>query len=276
MLATIIRTPLGYRNYYRLARFLWIDARRDGVNSMSENGEFTLLKRVVESASQMNSVVMCDIGANVGAYSSELLGLASTNGMTNKLRLYMFEPNPSCRELISSRISSMNMAPAVSVVPAIMSNFSGSASFFITGETAGSSSLLVDLKSQNARKIEAPCVTLDDFCEEQNIDRIFFAKVDTEGNDMRVLEGAKGLLERGAIDFLQFEYNHRWILFRNYLKDVFDLVEPLGYRVAKVTPHGLEVYPKWHFELEVFWEGNYLIAKDFATLRLPLLKSAII
>ena len=93
---------------------------------------------------------------------------------------------------------------------------------------------------------------------------------------MRVLEGAKGLLERGAIDFLQFEYNHRWILFRNYLKDVFDLVEPLGYRVAKVTPHGLEVYPKWHFELEVFWEGNYLIAKDFAALGLPLLKSVIV
>ena len=118
-------------------------------------------------------------------------------------------------------------------------------------------------------------MTLETFCSEHNITRIVFAKVDTEGNDMRVLEGARDLLERGAIDFLQFEYNHRWILFRNYLKDVFDLVEPLGYRVAKVTPHGLEVYRHWHFELEVFWEGNYLVAKDFGVLGLPLITSAI-
>lgn len=275
MLASLIRLPLGSRNYYRLARFLWIDARRDGANSMSENGEFVLLKSIVTAAGKLDEVVVCDIGANVGDYSKKLLDFAGATGLIKKLKLYLFEPNPSCLELIKSRFAHMTDS-VVNVVPMIITNNSGSARFYVTGETAGTSSMRVDMRTQKATEIEASCITLDDYCRDQGITRLFFAKVDTEGNDMRVLEGAKGLLERGAIDFLQFEYNHRWILFRNYLKDVFDLVEPLGYQVAKVTPKGLEVYPRWHFELEVFWEGNYLIGKDFKPLKLPLLKSAIV
>jgi hypothetical protein len=45
---------------------------------------------------------------------------------------------------------------------------------------------------------------------------------------------------------------------RHLLKDVFDLVEPHGYRLGKLTRHGVESYPHWDPELETFIEGNYV------------------
>ena len=61
-------------------------------------------------------------------------------------------------------------------------------------------------------------------------------EIDTEGHDLRVIEGAKGLLTAGGIDVIQFEYNHRWIASRCFLRDVFQLMTPLEYRIGRVTP----------------------------------------
>jgi FkbM family methyltransferase len=47
--------------------------------------------------------------------------------------------------------------------------------------------------------------TLDDFTAAQGVDRIDFLKVDTEGYDLKVLEGAERLLRSGAVTFIQVE-----------------------------------------------------------------------
>ncbi|WOO42918.1 FkbM family methyltransferase [Rubellicoccus peritrichatus] len=276
LLSTVCLAFFGRKNYYRFARFLWIDARRDAANAMSSNGEFLLQQKIVNLAKSHQNPVMFDIGANVGAYSERFLLNAMSEGLAEQMKLYCFEPNPNCVAEIEKRFSKISNSSCATIIQQVITDKPGRISFYITGETAGSSSLRIDGKTQDATPIEVECVTLDAFCVEHRISNILFAKVDTEGNDMRVLEGAKQLLEEGRIQYLQFEYNHRWILFRNFLKDVFDLIEPMGYQVAKVTGKGLEVYPHWHFELEVFWEGNYLIGKDFAQLGLVELKSAIV
>jgi hypothetical protein len=76
-----------------------------------------------------------------------------------------------------------------------------------------------------------------------------------------VLRGAYELLREERIDVLQFEYNHRWIYSRAFLKDVFALVADLPYEVARITPDALETLPGWHFELERFFEANYLLVR---------------
>lgn len=242
---------------------------------MRSNGEFAVQSAVVRVGTGLTEPVFFDIGANVGECSANLLKKAREAGIGNSLRLFCFEPNPKCIAKIQERIAGFGNRRCVTIVPKIVTDEPGQASFFLTGETAGSSSLRIDDKTQRGTQIDAECITIDGFCSANGIDSVLFAKVDTEGNDMRVLDGATEMLRAGRICYLQFEYNHRWILFRNFLKDVFELVEPLGYKVAKVTSEGLEVYPRWHFELEVFWEGNYLIGRDFESLGLPLLESEV-
>ena len=47
--------------------------------------------------------------------------------------------------------------------------------------------------------------TLDQYCSRNNIPRIDFLKIDTEGLDLGVLHGSTSLISRGLISFIQCE-----------------------------------------------------------------------
>lgn len=275
ILSSVLCSALGRFHYYRLARFLWLDARRDGANRMAENGEFQLVSSIMQLAARESHPVFLDIGANIGGYSEYLLAQAASQSVTGA-RLLCFDPNPACAHAIRTRLASAIEAGQAMVLEEVITDTEKTKKFYITGEVAGTSSLRLIDEAQQAGEIEVACTTLDRLADRLHVERFFFVKVDTEGNDFLVLKGAAELLRKGRIGFLQFEYNYRWIAFRHYLKDVFDLVQPLGYHLAKLTPEGLEIYPSWHFELESFREGNYVIGRDFSCLGLPLLESAAV
>jgi hypothetical protein len=111
--------------------------------------------------------------------------------------------------------------------------------------------------------------TLDSYAEQSGVARFALVKIDAEGHDLAVLRGARTLLAEHRIAVAQFEYNHRWILGRFYLRDAFEFLLALGYRVGKVTPRGVEFYPGWDADLETFVEGNYLACTPEAAAELP-------
>jgi hypothetical protein len=82
--------------------------------------------------------------------------------------------------------------------------------------------------------------TLDDFCAERGIGRIDLLKIDVEGHELRVLEGARGLLEADAIGFIQFEFNATNIDSRSFFRDFYELLSP-RYRLSRIVRDGL--YP---------------------------------
>ena len=53
--------------------------------------------------------------------------------------------------------------------------------------------------------IEVDAVTLDRYCEERDVERIDVLKIDVEGAEERVLSGAAGLFQRGAVDLVIVE-----------------------------------------------------------------------
>jgi hypothetical protein len=86
--------------------------------------------------------------------------------------------------------------------------------------------------------------------------------VDTEGHDWHVLAGAVDLLRSRRIGLAQFEYNHRWVYARRFLKDVFDLVEGMPYQVGRLTGAGVELTPRWHPELDRFFQSNFVLVEN--------------
>ena len=64
-----------------------------------------------------------------------------------------------------------------------------------------------------------PVRKLDDYAREQQLGRIDFLKIDAEGFDLHVLEGASRLLEEQAIDVFMFEYADGWISSRRFLQE---------------------------------------------------------
>ena len=55
------------------------------------------------------------------------------------------------------------------------------------------------------KKIEVEMITLDNFCENYKIDNIDFLKIDTQGYEKFVLEGAQNLLKNRKIKIIKLE-----------------------------------------------------------------------
>jgi FkbM family methyltransferase len=257
-----ICATVGRRHAVRVARFALHRARRDVPNDPVTNGEYALQRWVLAATTHTDVVTVFDVGANAGEWSRAFLECARRCGRLDGLRLHAFEPSGyTCRLLAE------NLPATAQVNQVAMSATAGEATLHVRGPGAGTNSLHQACGHVRSEKVLT--TTVDAYVAQHAVDRVDLLKVDTEGHDLAVLRGARECLRAGLISVAQFEYNHRWVHARQFLKDAFDLLQPLGYRIGKLTPRGMEPYPGWDPELETFVEGNYLACTPQAARRLP-------
>jgi hypothetical protein len=136
------------------------------------------------------------------------------------------------------------------------------ADIFVQGENLGTNSLHASPRDRDPTITKIRATTAETYCRTHEIETVHLFKSDTEGHDLDVMLGSSTLLKEGKIWVFQFEYNHRWVYSRHFLKDVFDFTESLPYNVGKLTPEGLEIFERWDPELERFFEGNYVLIRQ--------------
>jgi FkbM family methyltransferase len=257
---------VGRRAVYRIGRSLYQKARGDVANDMKSNGEMLIQKCVVSawknSSFSEQRLVVFDVGANVGDWSNALVERLSTTAMHETADLYIFEPVPSTFDFLKKRLGSDNSALHYENVA--LSSENGESTIYVSAPNAGTNSLHASSQSGEQEQISIVKVTAADFCSTNNIQKIHLLKCDTEGHDMEVIRGALPLLTEEKISILQFEYNHRWIYARNYLRDVFIVIEKLPYKLVMLQPDHLWVFSEWHPELERFFEANYALVHEDA------------
>jgi len=268
-LVSLLRALLGRRNLVRLGYALLDGGRLDVWNQMESNGERLVQQCVLAGIPKGDPVVVFDVGANLGLWSLGLIELARKNGRST-LSIFAFEPAKQTRAALEEKLAERGAAGVVEVVPKALSSEPGTQKLYLTGQLAGSNSLYARSDRPGEQEVEEIVLDrADAFSAAEGIARVNFMKIDAEGHDLAVLEGATGLLEGQRIDVLQFEYNWRWIDGRHFLRDAFELLGGYGYRLGKVTPKGIEFYPEWHPELESYREGNYLACRDSWVDRFP-------
>jgi FkbM family methyltransferase len=257
---------VGRRQVVRAARFVLHHARLDIPNDLSTNGESSLQRWIIELSPAGREIHVLDVGANVGRWSSAMLVAARQGGRLGDLRLRAFEPS----SYTFGRLSEELGGQPVSLHQVALSERSGSTVLHVMAPGAGINSLHEPSRPlAGATTEEVATTTLDACAEHAALDQITLVKIDTEGHDLAVLRGARKLLAEHRILAAQFEYNHRWIAARSYLRDAFELLVPLGYRLGKLTPRGVEFYPGWDADLETFVEGNYVACVPQVAGRLP-------
>jgi FkbM family methyltransferase len=257
---------LGRRAVVRAARFVLFRARLDYPNDMSVNGESALQRWALQLAPS-GEVHVADVGANVGRWSRSLLAAASAEGRGSDLRLHAFEPDARA----FGRLASALEDACASLNPVALSDRRGTSAFHVVAPAAGTNSLHPAPGTRMTAET-VPTITLDSYAARSGIPGFALVKIDTEGHDLTVLRGARTLLADHRIAVVQFEYNHRWVFARAFLRDAFDLLAGLGYRVGKLTPKGVEFYPGWDAELETFVEGNYVACDPMASEGLPAVR----
>ena len=260
-IVNIIAMILSRRMLWRLGKSLYLKGRGDTGNDIQTNGEeFALRQTLSRFAGTSDKLVLFDVGANVGEWTRSVLDDSVELQMAEQVQIHSFEPVPSTFETLQSQVKAHRLGDMVHLMNQAVSSEEGTADMFVVGENAGTNSMY---SAENTEAIQVEKTTIDAYCRKNGIQTIHYLKCDTEGHDMDVLRGASEMLEQERIMVFQFEYNHRWVLSRHYLKDAFDCAQGTRYTVGRITPDSMELYENWHPELERFFEANYvLIHKD--------------
>ena len=245
----------GRPNVVRISRFVFRRACLDIPNDMWTNGETWLQRRLLGFSPPGEILCIVDVGANKGRWSAAMIAATQRAGRLSDLDLHAFEPSSHTFLLLSESLSECR----VTLTQSALCEREGSSILHVIAPGAGTNSLHRPDGAHVGMTTEAvPTTTLDEYASQAGLDRLALVKIDTEGHDLAVLRGAGRLLAEQRIEIVQFEYNHRWVYARSFLRDAFDLLGPLGYLLGKLTPRGVEFYPCWDPDLETFVEGNYI------------------
>lgn len=269
----VMASPHLRRLAWRSARSLYCLARGEQrADDMRVDGELYLQRQVIQANREVTRFVAFDVGANQGDWTLALIDVFQVeHGDLHRLSAHAFEPVHTTRDRLIARLVGVDETK-VRVLPTAASDKIGVLDMIVMSETGGTNSLVYDaaMAAQALGFVSTPVTTLDIYCHEAGIDRIHILKCDTEGHDLAVMHGAAGLLQAGRIDVFQFEYNHRWISSRAYLKDVFDLIDGLPYQLGRLMPTTVQLFETWHPELERYFQSNYVLLHERA---LPWLKA---
>lgn len=237
---------------WRLGRRLYLVGRRDDIDNQVDTSEKKLLEQIFPLFKDEKEICVFDIGANIGEWSQLADSLIRKEGIPHVI--HCFEPIPSTFSYLSKQFNS----PSFKLNNMAISDSTGELEMFISKkEFAGTNSIYNTNIGQVKQKIQT--IKFADYVSSNGVNHIHFVKCDTEGHDAKIIASAFEMLMEERIGFFQFEYNHRWVYSRSYLKDIFDLVKDTNYIIAKITRDGLEHYYEWHYELEKFFQSNFLL-----------------
>lgn len=170
-----------------------------------------------------------DIVFDVGGHHG-LMALVASRAVGASGSVITFEPNPAAREQLRHHIK-LNNAANVTVVPAVLSERTGSVPFYVqTGLVTWNSSIVrefVDPRHE-IESIAVESMTLDGFVEESGQTPTLI-KIDTEGSDFAVLRGADRTL-RKSHPFLVMEFNPKAAERTNTkISEIVDYLRSLSY-----------------------------------------------
>lgn len=200
--------------------------------------ELSFLRRIVPPGA-----VTIDVGANCGLYTRELAQVSR--------QVHAFEPSRDMASLLR-RTSAAN----VQVHELALSDHDGQATLFVPrgegGLVHGLASIepQPDLQDQQGVATPVPTARLDDVVH----DEIAFVKIDVEGHELSVLNGATELLERSQPVFLvEAEDRHR----PEATQSIFAFFRERNYRGFFIEDG--DVLPVEHFDIEIFQDAESLL-----------------
>ncbi|PWV48826.1 FkbM family methyltransferase [Chitinophaga sp. S165] len=196
------------------------------------SGEDAFVKYMI-STGRFNKGVILDVGANIGGYSVML------RNRKVSLPIYAFEPHPVAYNKLEEAASMHHFIPVQKgagetalttfIYDYIENKGSEHASMY--------KEVIADFRKSEVEEIAIDLTTIDEFIEDNGIREIALLKVDTEGNELNVLKGARQAIAKGMIKVVQVEFNEMNVISRTFFKDIIDILP--GYDFYRMLPDGL-------------------------------------
>lgn len=231
-----------------------------------QNDELTGERFFIENVLAATNPKLClDIGANVGGYSEKLLSLTAS-------KVIAFEPQPNLQSALA------DVAVAFSDRLTVVSKGVGSRAEKLVlhyNEDADThASFIKEINEvpyvDNHSTVEIDVVTLDEFFSARpDVKELDLIKVDTEGFEAEVLEGARNTIANLRPSFVQFEYGQHQMV-RGH--SVYSLTRNIPeYVLFQLVPNGMERRDPLDPLSNVYLFSNFVLVRPDIADRLPIL-----
>ena len=178
----------------------------------------------LEKATTPMSTVF-DVGASIGILTLPLARKAK--------RVFAFDALRENYDMLITNIN-LNRARNVTAMYAAVSDQQGTLRAPIPVQHSNYS-----LASEGRGFVEIPAVTLDDFCQRNNIERIDVMKIDIEGSETKALRGCSRMLRTGRVGTIVIEFNNYWLRkMGSSPNELYDLFETYNLTVHELTRLG--------------------------------------
>ena len=179
--------------------------------------------------------IVFDIGANTGSYA------ILCQKINSNAKIFCFEPHPKNFAILEKKVNDNNQIYPINLA---LSNSSSSVDLYDYADNLNSrhASLYQDVietvKKEASIKFEIKTSTIDEIITKYKIEKIHLIKIDVEGHDLRVIQGAEQALEKNIINAIQFEFTKNKSTVRVFMKDFFDLLAE-KFLLYRLLPYGL-------------------------------------
>jgi FkbM family methyltransferase len=224
-----------------------------GSGKTDDSGEYNALEYIKKKLNANDDIVVFDVGANIGDYAKLI-----HNVFKNNISIFSFEPSLQTFQKLSINTKDITSIKRYNIG---LGDQKTTLQLFSNAQESGLASLYkrrldhLDIEMKYVENIEIS--TLDSFCNENKINHIHFLKMDVEGHELKVLNGAREMLESGKIDFIQFEFGGCNIDSKSFFQDFFYLLNA-NYKIYRILNNGLYEITNYSERHEIFLTANYL------------------
>lgn len=207
----------------------------------------------------LDTPIVLDIGANTGLYS------LVTKALNPTAKVFAFEPLPKVLEYFNYNVEINNYD--IVVVPKAASNFNGKAKVFLIEDHDFATSVTVNksllAETTPQKELEIETIRVDDFIQQNKIERIDLMKIDVETHEPEVLEGMGEFLDKFKPDFLIEIWD------AECAKKISAIFKDKGYLYFDIDDKNDVVTQKDEIIISSFW--NYLICKPETAKKIGLI-----
>lgn len=172
-----------------------------------------------------------DVGANVGFYSLHIAKKIKGNG-----RIYSFEPDPMLYKSLHKNYGLNTFARTIKIYNLAITNCVETMPFYVHHDGASGEGSLTRFPRLTGKSITVDTMTIDRFLEIEKIEKVNFIKIDIEGNEFELLEGAKHSLKDQCLEKIYIEFNGPLQMQKGRtLTELLELFADYGYQPGKLN-----------------------------------------
>ncbi len=254
ILKLFLGRKITYPLWKRLYRVSLYGMNVGGGGTVFESGEVNVF-RYIRHKFKNRGIILYDVGANYGNYAMEAMQVLGEDSV----KIRCFEPG---RSTYHKLIENMHSYSNIDCYNFGLSDKEDRAILYYDKPGSGLASLYnrqldyfgIDFSEQEKVHLR----TLDDFYQSMKLNEtIHLLKLDVEGNEIKVLKGAKNLLAAKKIEMIQIEFGGANIDSRTFLRDFWNLLHK-DYKMYRILNDGFAEIPFYTELIENFSCTNYL------------------